>query len=57
MSHSPISFCFPPEKPTLTNAERGVKELASVLNQQTDLSILVEGHTDNQAVITSCDKR
>lgn len=28
-----------------------LKELASVLNQQTDLSILVEGHTDNQAVI------
>lgn len=27
-----------------------LKELASVLNQQKDISILVEGHTDNQAV-------
>ena len=31
--------------------KEALKELASVLNQQTDLSILVEGHTDNQAVI------
>jgi len=31
--------------------KEALKELASVLNQQTDLSILVEGHTDNQPVI------
>lgn len=30
--------------------KEALKELASVLNQQTDISILVEGHTDNQAV-------
>lgn len=30
--------------------KEALKDLATVLNQQTDLSILVEGHTDNQAV-------
>lgn len=30
--------------------KEALKELASVLNQQEDISILVEGHTDNQAV-------
>lgn len=30
--------------------KEALKELAAVLNQQTDISILVEGHTDNQAV-------
>ncbi len=30
--------------------KEALKELATVLNQQTDISILVEGHTDNQAV-------
>ena len=30
--------------------KEALKELATVLNQQEDISILVEGHTDNQAV-------
>ncbi|MDD8017724.1 MAG: OmpA family protein [Bacteroidota bacterium] len=31
--------------------KEALRELARVLNSQTDLTILVEGHTDNQAVI------
>ncbi|MBK9734202.1 MAG: OmpA family protein [Saprospiraceae bacterium] len=37
-----------------TNAEKVLAKIAGIINDQKDLDVLVEGHTDNVPVTTEC---